>query len=331
MIIGVSAYIMMAHSNLLAQAELRMQNGAVLFGEVKKMEFAKLSLDTDDFDLIKIDWEPIVHLSAPGPFNVTLADGRVLAGAIEMDSVNFTILGVVPVVVPRRQVGSFEDFDVGFWNGVSASVDIGANLVRGNNYVTSLSAGVDLGWESKETAVSISSSSIINDQEDSPGTRRYTGRVGIAHVVVGRIRAGAVASYERDENQELDARILATAFVAFRPISYQRSRLDILLGAGPTYEKYTADLNGDTIGEGRLGFAFTAKPNNDTSLDLSTYLYPTIPDFDRVRIESDFVFRVEIIEDLTLNFDAYYRFNNQPPEGIGKHDYGTTLGLGWSY
>ena len=52
---------------------------------------------------------------------------------------------------------------------------------------------------------------------------------------------------------------------------------------------------------------------------------------DRIRIESDLIFRIEIIDDLTFNFTTYYRFNNQPPHDVEKSDYGFTLGIGWSY
>jgi putative salt-induced outer membrane protein YdiY len=307
-----------------------MSNGSVLYGEVKKLEFAKLTLDTDDFGLIDIDWDPIASMTAPGPFIVMLANGSRVRGSIVLDSTGVTISGPPPVTVPRSQIGSFEDFDVGFWNRMSVNLDFGANVARGNNRVTSLSSGLSVVWESDKTEVFLRGSSLINEQEDSNDTRRYTASVGVDRETLRRLRVGLTGSFERDENQELERRTLATLYLGYRAISKQRARLDIIAGGGPTFEKFTGQ-DPESVGEGRAGFAFIGRPNGDTDIDLSAYLYPTLFDFDRVRIESDLVFRIEIIDDLTFNITSFYRFNSEPPEGVDKSDYGVTVGIGWSY
>ena len=312
------------------QAEVTMKNGSILFGEVKKLEFAKLTLDTDDFGLIDIDWDPIVHVKAPGPFTVNLTDGRSLIGAIEIDSVNVTIIGATSVTVPREEIGDFKDFDRGFWNRASAGVDIGANISRGNNRVTSLNMGVNLGYASEITEVVLKGTSLINEQEDASDTRRYTANLSVDREMIGRFRLGISSSYERDENQQLDYRVINGIYAGLRAISRQRTRLDLIAGGGPTLERFTGE-EGTSLGEGKLGFAFIGRPNGDTDLDLSAYLYPELFDADRIRIESDLVFRIEMVDDLTFNVTMYYRFNNQPPVDVDKSDYGFTLGIGWSY
>ncbi len=312
------------------QAEVRVRDGSILFGEVKRLEFAKLTLDTDDFGLIDIDWDPVRYVKAPGPFAVTLTNGQTLTGGIEVDSVNFTITGVTPMTVPRADVGSFEDFDSGFWNRASAGVDFGANISRGNNRVTTINMGANLGYASDVTEVALKGTALVNEQQDNSDTRRYTAGLSVDREMVGRLRLGLSSNYERDENQQLDYRIINGINVGYRAVSKQRSRLDLIAGGGPTLEKFTGE-EGTSLAEGKLGFAFIGRPNGDTDLDLSAYVYPELYNADRIRIESDLVFRVKIINDLTFNFSTYYRFNSQPPVDVDKSDYGSTLGVGWSY
>ena len=327
---ALAVFVLLYTSNAFGQAEVRMANRSILYGEVKKLEFAKLTLDTDDFGLIDIDWDPIAYLKAPGPFTVKLADGRTVSGSIEVDSVNVTVSGISSVTVQRDMVASFEDFDVGFWNQFSAGVDIGANIVRGNNKVTSTSSGVNLGWESDKDAVDLYGSILINEQDDGNDTRRYTAGLGYNRETLKRLRFGVAATFERDENQDLEYRVPLIAYTSYRAISFQRTRLDFILGGGPTLEKFFSS-DGSSVGEGRAGFSFIGRPNGDTDIDFSTFIIPGIFDFDRVRIESDLVFRIEIIDDLNFNITTYYRFNDTPPEGVDKSDYGLTVGLGWSY
>jgi len=312
------------------QAEVRVRDGSILFGEVKKLEFAKLTLDTDDFGLIDIDWDPVIYVKAPGPFTITLTNGRSLTGGIEVDSVNVTIIGVTSVTLPREEIGSFKDFDTGFWNRASAGVDIGANISRGNNRVTTVNMGANLGYASDVIEVSLKGTMLVNEQEGNSDTRRYTAGLSVDREMVGRFRLGVSANYERDDNQQLDYRTPLGIYAGFRAVSKQRTRLDLIAGGGPTLEKFTGE-EGTLVREAKLGFAFIGRPNGDTNIDLSSFIYPEMFGADRIRIESDLIFRIKIISDLTFNFTTYYRFNNQPPVDVDKSDYGFTLGAGWSY
>ena len=315
----------------LGQAEVTMKNGSILFGEVKKLEFAKLTLDTDDFGLIDIDWDPVATRQSTRPvrhhigrwqqairrYRSRLGDGDHYRGYHHLP-------------YPREQIGYFDDFDSGFWNRTSAGVDIGANIVRGNNQVTSLNVGINLGYASDVTEILLGATSIINEQQDASDTRRYTAFATGDRSIVGRFRLGLSASFERDEAQELDYRAPLTIFTSYRAISKQRVRLDIVVGGGPTLEKYF-DSDGTSVREGKFGFAFISRPNSDTGLDFSSYVYPGLFELERWRVESDLVFRVEIIDDLNFNVTTYYRFNNEPPVDVDEHDFGITFGIGWSY
>jgi len=116
-------------------------------------------------------------------------------------------------------------------------------------------------------------------------------------------------------------------FAVYRPISKQRARLDLVLGGGPTLEQYTGE-EGTSLGEAKAGFAASGRPNKDTDIDLSVYVYPAMSGSDRIRVESDLTFQVEIIHDLTFDITAYYRFNSEPPEGVEESDFGITFGVG---
>jgi hypothetical protein len=148
--------------------------------------------------------------------------------------------------------------------------------------------------------------------------------------VAGPLRLGVSAGYERDENQLLEYRIPLGAYASYRVVSYQRTRLDLVVGGGPTLEKYTGG-EAESLGEGKAGFRFIGKPDGDTTIDISSYAYPGLFDFERVRVDTDAVLRFEIITDLNLNITAYHRFNSEPPIDVDKNDYGLTLGVGWSY
>ncbi len=243
---------------------------------------------------------------------------------------NLTITGLVTRIVPRGSINEIKDFDQGFLNQLSAGVNIGADFVRGNNRVASINAGANLGWANNKTEATFKVNTILNEQTDAPDTRRFTSSLGIDHSLGGRPRAGVSLSYESDENQQLDYRTVSTVSVGYRIIQEQRTRLDLSVGSGPTAEKFTGSES-EVIGEGRTGFSLIARPNGDTKVDLSAFLFPSLFDFDRLRVEADLTFAVEIIADLDFNVSSFYRFNSEPPVDVDKNDYGVNFGIAWSY
>ncbi len=197
MIVAPVAITISRPLDTLAQAEVRLTNKSILYGEVKKLEFAELTLDTDDFGLVSVDWDPIVYMKAPGPFAVRLENGETVSGAIEVDSVSATITGDTTITVPRSEIASFKDFDVGFWHRASADVGIGANIVRGNSDVTSAQVSLGLGWASDVVEVALGGTAMLNEQTNADDTRRYTAFARVDRSIVGRLRGGEAVSPTR--------------------------------------------------------------------------------------------------------------------------------------
>jgi len=71
----------------------------------------------------------------------------------------------------------------------------------------------------------------------------------------------------------------------------------------------------------------TPKADVKVALDL----YPSLTDWGRYRTEFDIKFRREMITDFFLDIDFYYSFDNRESEEAANEDYGTILGLSWTF
>jgi hypothetical protein len=69
-----------------------------------------------------------------------------------------------------------------------------------------------------------------------------------------------------------------------------------------------------------------------TSASLNVDAYPGLSQWGRLRIESNFSVRREIVHDFTVGLTAYDSYDNQPPTAEArKNDFGVTLTVGWVF
>jgi hypothetical protein len=68
-----------------------------------------------------------------------------------------------------------------------------------------------------------------------------------------------------------------------------------------------------------------------TNLDLSASLLPAISNAGRVHFNTNAVYYVKLINDLSWNFSFYGSWDSRPPVTLPKSDYGTSSGLSWTF
>ena len=87
-------------------------------------------------------------------------------------------------------------------------------------------------------------------------------------------------------------------------------------------------------GEAVVGGDFLAFRFDSPKLDANTslYVFPSVTDLGRVRIQFDTRFSYELLKDFTVALTFYDSFDSRPPTaGVEKNDFGVTFGLGWKF
>ena len=202
------------------------------------------------------------------------------------------------------------------------------NIVRGNNKVTQLSVGAGLGYDGQRFETSVRGTAIFNEQAGSEDTRRSTLIGSYTHRYSDRWQAIGSLQIETDEQQDLDSRTLLIGGVGKRVYNQRKHRLELFAGMALNSERFTGLARNETL-EGLLGARYRMRSFADIDATLS--VLPSLEQSDRVRVQLDASMSFDLYADLDFKITIYDRYDSQPPVGNENNDYGTTLGLSWSY
>ena len=120
-----------------------LRSGNPVVGEVKSLRRGSLSFDTDEMDVVKIDWDDIAFVRSASFFEVTLSRGAQYFGSLAgADTAMLLVVGV-----DRTDTLAFHDvveigpIEKGFFARTNGFVDLGTNLARANRLASLLVKG----------------------------------------------------------------------------------------------------------------------------------------------------------------------------------------------
>ena len=310
-------------------AEFHLADGSVVIGSILSLENGEdLLVDTAHMDEVVIEWDSIAQVRNTDIVDVELFDGRRFAGTLRRDGTDITLEGESTVRLSANDIYEIEEYNQTFLEGFSADTDLGMNLVRGNNQVTQISIGAGLGFDGQSFETSLRGTTIVNEQADSTDTRRTTLTGFYTHKYRDGWQAIGSLQFEADEQQDLDGRTLLAGAIGKRVYSQRKHRLELFAGMAINSERFSGLPQSDTL-EGLLGARYRMRSFADIDSTLS--VLPNLEDSNRLRVQFDATLSFDLYSDLDFKITVYDRYESQPPAGNETNDYGTTLGLSWSY
>ncbi len=112
------------------------------------------------------------------------------------------------------------------------------------------------------------------------------------------------------------------------------SQLRLSAGVNLNRENYTGSDTVSVSGEGVVGGDFLAFHFDSPTLDVNTslYVYPSVTDPGRIRIQFDSRFSYELLKDFTVALTLDDWFDSRPgSETAQKNDFSVTFSLGWNF
>jgi putative salt-induced outer membrane protein YdiY len=310
-------------------AEIHLADGSVVVGTIISLKNGEdLIVDTEHMDEVVIEWNSVIKTRNTKVVDVELFDGRRLTGKLVRDGDEIEIDGASAVQLSANEIFEIDEFNETVLDGFSADTNIGMNIVRGNNQVTQLSIGAGLGYDGRRFESSLRGTTIINEQAESVDTRRSTLTGSYTHKISDGWQAIGSLQFEADEQQDLDGRTLLAGAIGKRVYNQRKHRLELFAGMAINSERFAGLPQSESL-EGLAGARYRMRSFAD--IDASLSVLPNLEDSDRVRVQFDASLSFDLYSDLDFKITVYDRYDSQPPAGNEKNDYGTTLGLSWSY
>ncbi len=316
-----------------------LRSGHPVIGEVKELKRGNLEFDTDEMDLIKIDWDDIAFVISHSFFEIQLASGAEYYGSLAAaDTGVLIIVGPVTDTIPFSEVVVIRQLESGFFARTNGFLDVGTNFARANRLKSILGKtrfayrgpkwGFDVNgetyWQSQETT---------SDQGDTvkTSTTRNTISSGVTRFFGARWTANANTQVEQNEELNLDRRFLGELAGGYQFIRSQGIEFSAGAGAAFNAEQFTGETRAESV-EMLLTLNFDAFDIGDIDLFSSVSTYSSPKDGGRFRLNFDARIAWEIFSDFSIGLNITERYDSAPPSLTAqKRDYQYAFSIGWSW
>jgi len=320
-----------------------MRNGDRLTCEITGLSADSLYVKLDyALGTISIDWFKVDHLESRQLFVVKTADGNVYTGTLSMPKtegarpVSIEVLepSGETVELPQVSVANIDQGFQNFWHRFNGSVGLGAIYNKGNDS-TQYSLSTDVNYPRPRWAASVSYDSTLSSSKGTSASTRNQIDVSAYHLMswnnwyykgaadflksseqgidLQSTFAGGIGRYLKNTNH---VKITLTGGVAYQRISYTQSVVAALS------ENVTS---GWVNGQVKL-FRF-----DKTNLTVTASLLPAVSDLGRVHFNINSSYYIKIWSKFNFNISFYGNWDTQPPASFSGSDYGTSLGLDWTF
>ncbi len=310
-------------------------NGDRLQGEVKGLEFAKLTFKTDAAATLYIKWDRVVEITAPAYFEVETTSGLRYYGSLGAGRTPRLLtlqLGDQSIELSLDFVVRIRPLKQRFWDRLDGSVNLGASFTSSSG-IGQGTLNVSVTTRRPKFSLTTTLDSTLTFQPNEPQQSRVMFRVEYMRMLRSRWFAVSGGKFERNTELGIDLRSSVAGGIGRYISQTNRTVLNWSAGLEVNREIPVEGDRKDNI-EAFVGasHSFFTYDTPKTNLATSFILLPSLTDTGRVRTDLNASLSREIVKDFTVGTTIYYSYDSKPPtEDAKKHDLGVTLTVGWTF
>ncbi len=313
-----------------------LKNEDHLTGELKRMEFARLSFKTDAMSTVSIQWNNITYLRAQETFRIELQNGYDFSGSLDTDSLTNELIIIFDTHSYRTNLDDIVriiPIKDTFLKRLKFSVDLGFSYTKASN-VAQLSSNLSSSIRIWQWRHDLAFNSIITTKVDTTPAENINLNYTLARFFLYRWFLNGFTGVEKNSELGLNLRLLIGAGAGRDIFRTNTNLLSAVTGLQVTQE-WRVDQPGSTTNLEVVGYIQHKKfVYDDPEIDLTTTfrLFPSITTPGRIRFSFNTNLKWEIFSDFFWRLTIYDNFDNKPAaSGMSNNDYGITINFGWSY
>lgn len=311
------------------------KNGDAIIGEVKTMDRSVLKIETDySDDDFTIEWESVKEIYTETYFLITLTDGSRYNGTlqtVEPERISILTDEGETIIVNAIDIVILDDLDKGFWSQLHASIDLGLDLTKANNF-KQFSMRSNVGYMAKRWQLDANFNSLSTKQNDVDDILRNDGGLMFKYFLPRDWYPLVSLDFLANTEQQLDLRTTGKAGMGKYVIHTNQLYWGFSLGANYNNETYTDGVTPDRKSwEGFFGTEFNLFNIGDLTLLTNIIAYPSFTESGRWRTDFKFDLSYDLPLDFYIKLGYTLNFDNQPVAGSSKTDYVFHTGFGWEW
>jgi hypothetical protein len=319
---------------------LVMNNGDRLHCEIKGLQGGVLYAS---FDYIlstqSVEWSKVAHLESHQLFIVKTEGGLVYSGTLSTVEtvpgrpVELQVIEVSQeiVTIDTDKVVTMSGTAKNFWGRFNGDVSLGLNYAKGNQS-TQYNFGTQTEYLRERWSAQASyNSSLSSSTGADTSTRNQLTFSGDHLLRRNNYFYEGIASFLQSSEQDID---LQSNFAGLLGRYFKNTnRWTVSLAGGLAYQntRYGQSADSSNIGAAIISGQVRMFRFNKTTLNLTAQLMPAITEPGRVHFNTNAAYYLKLWSNLNWNISFYGNWDNRPPPGLSGSDYGSSIGLTWTY
>ena len=325
----------LAGAGLYAQVDsMIFSNGNYIVGELKKMDRGVLTIETDySDDDFTIEWGGITEIYTTSYFLITLTDGTRLNGRLESSEqgkISIITEDEDTIVTESHTIVYLKSIDKGFWDQVYASIDIGLDLTKANNF-KQFSTRSSMGYLAERYSVDLFFNTLNTRQDDTDDISRTEGGATFKYYLPSDWYIPVSVNLLSNTEQKLDLRTTTNLGIGKYVLHTNKTYWGFSVGANFNNEKFSSDDDDHSSMEGLIGTELNMFDIGDLSLLTKLEAFPSFTEAGRWRSDFKFDLKYDLPMDFYIKLGFTLNYDNRPVEGASEIDYVFHTGVGWEW
>ena len=319
-----------------------MTNGDHLTCEVKGLDSGVLYVSLDYIDgTSSVDWSKVARVESNQLFVVKTEGGEVYTGLLrtpEAGPDRPVQLKVVSTqgenVVDRAQVVEMIATSDRFWQRFNGEVSFGVIYSKGNQS-TQYSLGSQTAYvRERWSALANFNSNLSSSAGTNPSTRNSLTFGGRHLLPRNNWFYGGIGDFLQSSEQGIALQTTLGGGIGRYLKNTNRTSLSLVFGPAwqnTDYKQANTIVTHQNLAAALLSVDAQFFKFSKTRFDITAALLPALSDPGRVRFNTNASYYIKIVSDLKWNVSFYGNWDNRPPAGFSRSDYGTSSGLSWTF
>jgi putative salt-induced outer membrane protein YdiY len=322
-----------------------LKNGDRITGAIVRKDGKTITVKTDHFGVVTAPWDQVESIRADKPVNVVLEGGKTLQGTLAtVDGAVVVAAQDTKINVPPASIATLRNNDEqkayerlqhpGWGQLWAGTASLGFAGTAGNAKTLTFTTGVNAARLTNTDKTSlyfniIKASAVVNGKSASTA-QAVRGGVGYNHNVSPRMFVNVFNDYEYDRFQNLDLRFVLGGGFGVHAVKTERSKLDLLGGAGFNHSKFSTPLTRNSA-ELYWGDEYALKLTGASSLVQSFRMFNDLTNTGQYRVNFDVGLSTKLAKWLNWNVSLSDRYLNHPAPGRKTNDFLYTTGVGITF
>lgn len=332
--------VLLSHLNSFSQKtdKILLDNNDWITGEIKKLDYAKLSLKTSAAGTIQIKWDQIYQIKSDKYFEIGLGRGVKYFGSmgITEDDEKYKVLLIMEeeqVVIDMNRIVEITPINSRFWAKLDGNLDLGFSYTKGSE-VKQWNSSFRLDYRPSNSLTTISANSIFTEQPERDPTTKQDLALSYKRFIDNNLAFTGFCGLQQNSELGINLRASLGSGISKSWLKSNLQRIITTVGIIINQEQGNENEDKQVNFEGLIRTEYRVFRYRDPEIDVTAYFdfYPSFSVKDRYRTDLDIKFKFEVFNDFYIGLTFYQNLDTKPPESAAsKSDWGVTTSLGYKF